>query len=108
MITDKELKELKKLIIKLLFKTRKPSKNLELGDIKLKNQLEFTSYIGYRLYCFNLQFFYIKKFKETEFRYAIPESVSNCGKSFIGRDGKFMMYADQLQLLETKELLEGK
>lgn len=106
MITDSQLKELNKSIIRLLFKKHPPLKNLELADIEIKKGDEFTSYIGYRLYCLHLQFFYIKKFKEVEFRYAIPESVSKCGKSFLGRDGKFMLYTDQIQLSEIWELLK--
>lgn len=106
MITDGELKELNRSIIKLLLKMRRPVKDLELADTELKKGEKFTSYIGYRFYCFHLQSFYIRKFKDAEFRYAIPESVRQCGKSFIGRNGKFMIYADEAQLLEIREALE--
>lgn len=106
MISDEELKGLKKWIIKLLLKIRQRTKDIELADIELKKEREFTSYIGYRFYYFHLQSFYIKKFKKIEFRYGIPESISQCGKSFIGKDGKFMIYADQSQLLEIIEYMK--
>lgn len=105
-MTDGELKELNRSIIKLLFKIHRPVKDLELADIELKKEKNFTSYIGYRFYCYHLQSFYIRKFKETEFRYAIPDSVSKCGKSFIGKNGKFMIYADESQLLEISKMFE--
>ena len=107
MITDKELKDLNKSLIRLLLKIHRSYRDLELSDIEFKRETEFTSYIGYRFYYFNLQCFYIKKIKEIEFRYAIPESVNKCGKSFIGKDGKFMIYADQSQLSELNEYIKN-
>lgn len=105
MMTDSELKELNRSIIRLLFRIHRPVKELELADIELKKCDGFTSYIGYRFYCFHLQSFYIKKVGMAEFRYAIPESVNKCGKSFIGRDGKFMVYADESQLYEIRKII---
>lgn len=107
MITDRELKDLNKSLIKLLLRRRQSHRDLELSDIKLKKESEFTSYIGYRFYYFNLQCFYIKKIKEIEFRYAVPESVNKCGKSFIGKDGKFMVYANQLQIEELYKYIKN-
>lgn len=105
-MTDGQLRELNKSIIKLLFKIHRPVKDLELADIQLRKGNGFISYIGYRFYCYHLQSFYIKKIKDTEFRYAIPDSVNKCGKSFIGKNGKFMVYADETQLLEISKMFE--